>query len=359
MTQNARRTRDSIKAMALLVLGAAFVLAPLPSPPPIYQHGATAHPLPDKAITTETFHLDQALDNLTLRLQSNLSSGWVEVKVLEDDSSASFGLKDRHSSSVTFGFGKPFARGEHRLQITQMPGTEGTWRMQITQKPPITTTQRLLAAMLLASVSSLAWWGWTSRRPATQPAQVAGAAGIARLFGFALFLLLLYPAIHETGHNLALSAFGACDWSRTDFIGMSGTPHSGRAQGVDLQPWQTSIVSLGGPLLPTLVGFVLFALWKYCRRISHSPLWESMLLWTTALLLLPQLTYPLLVTGIVQDGDYSGYIDNFPGPAWAGNLLLLVLAVVCAFLLVRIARRLLTLGEYLIHFSAARPAAAS
>jgi len=325
---------------------AALVLVPIPTKKTFSHRGAC-----DGARSVEVLkiRLDRPIENINLRLASRLSAGEVRAKLTSGESWAWFPMRGRASRVESFSFGKPFQPGVYDLEVTEMGGARGTYSVEVLQDVPVSAWQRLLA-VLTAVVAASAVWAWlAARRYSAGDARRRSAAWQLRVFGFALFLMLLYPTVHETGHNLGLAAFGACDIWRTDFIGLHGTPHSGYRAGAVLQPWQRSIVSVGGPVFPTLVGFALFAAWRLCGRTRRSLLLESAWLWATGLLLFPQVLAGIpQALGLMHDGDYQGYIGNFPGPVWVGNGLMLALSLLTIPVLVLVVRRLLAIGRELL-----------
>ncbi len=326
--------------------GAALVLVPIPTKKVFTHQGAcTGTP----SVEVLKIRLDRPIENINLRLASRLSAGEVRAKLISGESWASFSLQGRGSHIESFSFGKPFQPGVYDLEVKELKGAQGSYVLEVLPEVPVTTWQRLLAVLTVVVAASAVWAWMAARRYALGDARRRTATWQLRLFGFALFAMLLYPIVHETGHNLGLAAFGACDIWRTDFIGLHGTPHSGYRAGAELAPWQRSIVSVGGPVFPTLVGFALFAAWRLCGRTRRSLLFESVWLWSTCLLLFAQVLVGIpQALGFMHDGDYRGYIENFPGPEWVGNGLMVALSLLAVVPLVLAIRRLVAIGRELL-----------
>jgi hypothetical protein len=138
------------------------------------------------------------------------------------------------------------------------------------------------------------------------------------LLGFAL--IFLYLLFHEGGHALGEIAFGCYDFARSDFWGIHGTPHSGRAPGPPLEPWQQAVISGAGPLFPTFAGWALFLLWRSRRGRNVRKARPLVSLYSSAVIAM--LVFPLIVVagfllGVIRgDGDWHGFITNVPGPLW-------------------------------------------
>ena len=144
---------------------------------------------------------------------------------------------------------------------------------------------------------------------------------------------LVYTSTHEAGHILALKAFGA--WGHGGaalLLPLPGhMPHVSGDPSAHLAPWQVAVAALAGPLLPTLVGYLSFALGS-CppsrRRRAHY-LWVG-IVWPllTLMLLFPEAAMvPLLLTGVAQDRDYSLVVQNMGPWLWLAKLALAVTAL--------------------------------
>ena len=152
-------------------------------------------------------------------------------------------------------------------------------------------------------------------------------------------LIFLYLLFHEGGHALAAGLFGGCDWTRSDFWGIHGTPRAGLAAGVSIEPWQRAIFSFAGPMLPTLIGWALFLLWRsrIGKRMRSGYLMVNMYL--TAIVCMSVLPFVAIVgclLGLFSDGDWRGFIENVPGPLWLVKALIWGVLLVNGFILWRV-----------------------
>jgi hypothetical protein len=155
----------------------------------------------------------------------------------------------------------------------------------------------------------------------------------------AFILLFIYLLFHEGGHALGAGLFGRYDWTRSDFWGIHGTPHSGIKPGTQVEPWQRAIESFAGPMFPTLMGWAVFLLWRSRlgkRMRSSRPMLNLYLTAIVAISVFPFVAVLGCLIGLVSDGDWRGFIENVPGPLWLVKSLILAVVLVNGFILWRI-----------------------
>jgi hypothetical protein len=155
----------------------------------------------------------------------------------------------------------------------------------------------------------------------------------------AFVLIFLYLLFHEGGHALGASLFGRFDWVRSDFWGIHGGPHSGIKPGLSVEPWQQAIESFGGPMLPTLMGWVFFLLWRsrVGRRMrSGRPIINVYLTAIVGMSVFPFVAVLGCLLGLISDGDWQGFIENVPGPLWLVKALIWGVLLVNGFILWRV-----------------------
>ena len=155
--------------------------------------------------------------------------------------------------------------------------------------------------------------------------------------------LLMYSVIHETGHILALKAFGAWGHGGALLLPLPGqVPHVSGDPSAHLQGWQIAVTAMLGPLLPTLFGYLSFAFWVSPfgrRRRSQSQRVE--LIWSLfmIMMLLPQaVPAPMLFPSVVHDRDYSLLVQNVGQSPWLANAAVAMVAVVNAALVAWVGR---------------------
>lgn len=154
------------------------------------------------------------------------------------------------------------------------------------------------------------------------------------LLGFVL--ILVYLIFHEGGHALAASIFGQCDWARSDFFGIHGTPRAGLKAGIQVEPWQRAIVSFAGPMLPTLAGWVLFLFWRSRSGRKFRNRNQIVNIYLTAIVgmcVFPFIAVLGYLSGLVSDGDWLGFIENVPWPLWLVKTMLWISLFVSGFIL--------------------------
>ncbi len=250
-----------------------------------------------------------------------------------------------------FRCGDGLPAGGYVLHVTEQDLT-GSYAVEIGPGPGVTTWQKALGLLALVWLLGGIWYLHGAHRVQSGGA-VRGLSRARAVFIAASllgFVLLAYVLAHEGGHALAAAVFGAFDGARSDFFGLGGSPHSGLRRDVQLLAWQAAVVSISGPLLPTLVGWVLFAVGRSARGRairSARPILDLFWSFTTAGMLIGQLGCIVPVLGLGYDGDYSGLTDNIGIERWVINGVLLVLAGVNAYLLSRVLPRLLVLRRAL------------
>ena len=166
-----------------------------------------------------------------------------------------------------------------------------------------------------------------------------GGTGMRRMAaGFAWYLFLatfwlVYPMVHEAGHIVALRIFDAWQPGGSSLLPLGGqTPHVSENPSAHLAPWQIPITAIAGGLLPTLLGYLSFALWvsPYGRRWRTQRLGVD-LGWSvlTVMLVFPQaVPAPMLFPRVIHDRDYSVFIQNAGLPLWLANSTLGVVALI-------------------------------
>ena len=148
---------------------------------------------------------------------------------------------------------------------------------------------------------------------------------------------LLYTVIHEAGHILALKAFGAWGQGEASLLPLPGhMPHVSGDPSAHLAPWQIAVTALAGPLLPTFLGYLSFALLSFPpgSRCRAQYLWADVA-WSllTVMLVFPEAAMvPMLLTGVTQDHDYSLVVQNTGRLLWLANVGLGVSALANLFM---------------------------
>ena len=348
-----RRTARAIlpRLVFILLLG-VFLAAPLPYRPPLFDVSGRAPfddaPASSSAAQSRTyeFRLDRSRPDLTVRFSTRLSGGQVAFTLRDGDkSSATWGLIGRDSVQATFGFGREFRAGAYTLKV-ESKNARGEFRARVFGARPWQYHQKLYILLAAGALAFGLRLFVVKRRGDAAAPQAVILRYVVRLLLFGLGLTLLYPIIHEAGHALPMIAFGAFSLHGSDFIGAFGHPHVNYLPGADLQPWQYCLISLGGPLLPSVVGWLLFVLLGALKRGRSLGLtFEAALLWTSGLLMMGQAGALIPMLGLASDGDYTGFVTNLAAPVWAANLIQLALLAVNAVLIWRIAHRLLEIGR--------------
>ncbi len=268
--------------------------------------------------TIERFHVAVRLNRRGQGLRMSLSSQDYTCLV-----------RFQQQASARFSCGLDIPPGTFTLVVEQDSGHQGAV-VVVSERPIGVTGWQVLSrglVVLVAVSGALAWF--TRRHPGSR--RHALSTYTFRSLAVALACVFAYLLLHEGGHALAAAAFGRYDFSRSDFWGIHGSPHSGIKPGTSVEPWQRAIECFGGPTLPTLAGGVLFFLWRSRRGRQlreHSHNVDLFATGICTMLLFPfALAVPAYVSGLVSDSDWRGFIDNVPGPVGLVYAILLWLTV--------------------------------
>lgn len=228
-------------------------------------------------------------------------------------------IGNARTAEPRFGLGVSVPAGTYEVTLERQTGSGTVLVVIAGWKPGFITGWQIFSHIMLALVAASGLWAFIARRSSSGRHRAA-SAWVFELGLLAVAAVALYLLMHEGGHALAEIAFGRFDWTRSDFFGIHGHPHSGGAMGPPLQPWQYATISGAGPFFPTLMGLLLFVMWiaPACRRARATrPRVELWLSAMVAVLLFPGLiATPLYLLSIITDGDWRGFITNVSGPVW-------------------------------------------
>jgi hypothetical protein len=244
-------------------------------------------------------------------------------------------------TTLRFACGEALAPGTYTLRAGTA-NTAGEYDIGVAAGLPWTIWQKSL--LLLIGLSFLLggmdlyqhWRQHTVRGPSALHQQITLAFA-------AVFSILCYLLVHEGGHAIASMAFGTFDWSAGNTFGLNAPPqprHTGAGQ---LKDWQLTVQSAAGPLTPTLLGYLLAALWlaPWGRRLrTRHPDTDALWTFTAATALFAHVGLLLPMMRITRDVDYLYVIRYGPLTPWAVDAILLGMAVVSAALLFPLARHL-------------------
>jgi len=291
-----------------------------------------------------SFTTPQTIDQLHVGVRAGKGRQRISLSV-----SGSEGLMCSATTDATrFSWTRAIPPGTYEVTLRQEAGGHGALVVVAAEKPVYVTGWQIwcrayLGLLVLSAIGACV--GRRSRSAKTR-ARSLHVFQIVLLGFLALFLYLLF---HEGGHALGEIAFGRFDLARSDFWGIHGTPHSGGTSGPPLAPWQQAIISGGGPLLPTFVGWGLFVLWssRFGRKARNArPVVNLYFSAVVAMLVLPFVATAGCLLGIVRDdGDWNGFVGNVPGPPWLVRAILWGTVVVSAFILWRVAPELWRSGK--------------
>jgi len=219
--------------------------------------------------------------------------------------------------------------GTYKAALKQESGSEGGRAVIATRQVGLTGWQIWSRAFLgLLAISGV--WAGLARKSRNRRRRATSLFMFHTLL-LVFVLIFLYLLFHEGGHALGATFFGRYDWTRSDFWGIRGTPHSGIKPGVPVEPWQRAIESFAGPMLPTLMGWALFLLWRsrIGKRVrSTRPIVNIYLTAIVGMFVFPFVAVLGCLIGLISDADWRGFIDNVPGPLWLVKALVGVVLLV-------------------------------
>ena len=315
--------------LATLALLAAWFFVPLPAPESLLSVEVQRGPEASSLDRSYPFQFATDSPQPTLRVHTDLGQGDVLVELL-DAAGVAPALRlpplgrRHHYSKWTFNVGGGFVAGsQYKLRVAERD-VVGNYSLSFAERAGVNLWQRFLALFLVVVVASggfLAWVRLGPRREAWRGRSLHILWPV-----LVMSLGIAYAILHEGGHNIGLWLFGALDLGRSDMLGIGGIPHSGRAIGASLTDWHQAVVSIGGPALPILVGYVLLALGvsPVGRRVrARIPALDAFLSMATALFLFSAVALAAQALGILYpDSDFGGFVSHVGVPLWVSRTFL-------------------------------------
>ncbi len=298
---------------------------------------------PSSRTIDRDFELDRESPEFTISVRSRTekTSFLVQLRDGSGKMLAQMSFLPQYNNSFPFSVNGGFKPGSYRFRIVEQ-GVVGSYSVSLARGRSDSSPRQLLMVTLALAVSAGSY-GYALRRSGgdRRAPGVLKARYVLGCMLFAFTMLIAYPLIHETGHALVLAYYGRFYLEGTDFIGLHGTPHVSRTAGPSLGVWGEAVMSMAGPMLPNLVGYLMFGTWLIFRRwfartSATDVFWSGI----TACMLFAQVFAFVPMTGLVSDGDYSGYISNIPIPHWQANGLLLLFSVINAAIILAIIKHL-------------------
>ena len=348
MWYSGRFRHQSIRLVIIAALGWFVFYGPSPMPKPLFRT-TIDRTSSSTRVWEDRFRIEHSIPRLYVNTFSNVSGSRLNVD-LEGEAGLwllrDFPINKGHAS---FSCGGELPPGEYLIRVHEA-NVVGNYLIEVGSISAVTWWQRLLlvlaSSVIVGAVLCLTHLFRRKAGPAS-PAVQMGRAILLRM-SIVLCAIFIYLLLHEGAHALASTCFGSFDWSRADFFGLTGAPHSGIRPDVDLKAWQTAIQSIVGPLLPILVGWVLFVAWRSARgkRIrSNRVVSDYFFSFTVCVQLISSLGLLIPMAGLRRDGDYAGFIGNVPIASWQANTILLLIVVISVAMLVPVSRHLIELRQ--------------
>ena len=284
-----------------------------------------------------TFTTRQVVEMFHVAMQTKASGEALSISITGDQGviASASGIK-AHS----FGLGRRIQPGTYTATLRQeLKGKGGV--MVIAGEQPVYVTgwqilSRTYVGLLVLSGMCVMLW----RKSGNSRARAFSITAFHSLL-LGLVLIFVYLLFHEGGHALAEITFGRFDLARSDFWGIHGHPHSGGTMGPPLEPWQQTVISCAGPMLPTFVGFGLFVLCGLPPGRKLRSLRPMVNLYLSAivagLVFSEAVCEPLYLLGLITaEGDLIGHVTEAGGPVWLVKSLLWGSFLISAIILWRI-----------------------
>jgi len=333
-------------ALATLALLAAWFFVPLPAPKPLLSVEVQRGPEASSLDRSYPFQFATDSPQPTLRVHADLGQGDVLVELLDAAGVAPVLRLPpfRHDCLWTFSVDGGFVTGsQYKLRVAERD-VVGNYSLTFAEREGVTRWQRFLALFLVVVVASGGFLAWVRLGPRREAWR---GRSLHMLWAMLVMSLgIVYAILHEGAHNIGLWLFGALDLGRSDMLGIGGIPHSGRAIGASLTDRHQAVVSIGGPALPILVGYVLLALGvsPVGRRVrARIPALDAFLSMATALFLFSAVALAAQALGILYpDSDLSGFVSHFGVPLWVSRTFLAAAGLVTVGLSAVVGRHVLS-----------------
>jgi hypothetical protein len=288
---------------------------------------------PDEPAAYKTFTTTETIERFNV-LVSTGGKDRIRLTLASQDTDYFIGTIPGRQS---FTCGRNTPPGRFIVMLERQAGHRGA-RVVVSGKPSAITGWQVLISFFVLGVIGSGIWAEIARKSSNAKHRKTSVY-LFTYFLLVVTMLFLYLLFHEGGHALASAMFGRYDFAGSDFWGIRGNPHSGVKISVPLKPWQRSIGAFGGPALPTLVGWLLFGLWRMKRVTEWRRNRPTLNLFSTFILFMcifPWIAVAGYLLGICSDGDWRGFIENVPGPMWLVKSLLWTSVAVSALMIWRV-----------------------
>ena len=289
------------------------------------------------ASASATFTNRRPVEMFHVGIQTKASSEALSISISSDQGfiASASGIK-----ASSFGLGRKIQPGTYTATLRQEIRGQGGAAVIAGEQPVYVTgwqmwSRTYVGLLVLSGICVMLW-----RTAGNSRVRALSVTAFHSLL-LGLVLIFVYLLFHEGGHALAEIAFGHFDLSRSDFWGIRGHPHSGGTMGPPLKPWQQTVISCAGPMLPTFAGFGLFVLWCLPLGRELRSLRPMVNLYFSALVAI--LVFSEAVCGpayllgfITAEGDLIGHVIEAGGPVWLVKSLLWGSFLISAIILWRV-----------------------
>jgi hypothetical protein len=270
-----------------------------------------------------TFTTRRPAEMFHVAIQTKASGEALSISISGDQGciASASGIK-----ASSFGLGRRIQPGTYTVTLRQEVKGKGGAAVIAGEQPVYVTgwqiwSRTYVGLLVLSGISVMLW-----RKSGNPRASACTIAAFHSLL-LGLVLIFVYLLFHEGGHALAEITFGRFDLARSDFWGIHGHPHSGGTVGPALEPWQQTIISCAGAMLPTFAEFGLFVLWGLPLGRKLRSLGPMVNLYISAivagLVFSEAVCEPLYLLGfITAEGDLIGHVTEAGGPVWLVKSLL-------------------------------------
>lgn len=275
---------------------------------------------PSASVTFKTY---QPIDMFQVGIRKKTSEEALSISISGDQGlvASATGIK-----GILFGLGRNIQPGTYIATLRQDVNGKGAVVFIASESPVFITGWQILSRTYVGLWVLSGICAILLRKDENSRARALSVTAFHSLL-LVLVLMFVYLLFHEGGHAIAQITFGHFDLARSDFWGIHGRPHSGAIMGPQLEPWQQTVISFAGPVLPTVAGFGFFFLWvlPVVRKIRSSrPMVNLYFSAIVAFLVFPEaVCEPAYLLGFISaEGDLIGYVTKAGGHVWLVKSLL-------------------------------------
>ena len=325
--------KKSIRRLGIIAFLVLWFMVPLPNPKEPLTIKADRENKENSSTEVFQYECSRKSEFITYTISADIKHGNVQIGLLDSMGNLLVNIvykTDQMKNEQSFRFkGRQFLPGEqYQIRIIE-ENLSGSYAFDIFQQRNITWMQRssILLAVLMFAFGILLIYSRVDK----DNIHVRKWLIFLLLPAYGYPLIVLYAYVHEVGHAIPDWLLGAKDVSFTNMLGINGLPHIIHPSSLHLPAWLIAIRAISGPVLPLLIGYILYFFWiskagKKIRASSRNLDFFWSVLVTS--FLFSSMGILIYVLGLFQDEDYSSFINNVHIPVWSANLILVAISVI-------------------------------